>query len=487
MKQILYFVLLVALLGCQDKVVSPRVVDKFPDIYPDYTFVTVPENIAALNFTFKNQSFELIDVVIEGKAGKTIHVQGDEYIQLPDDEWKQILSYNKGCALNVTVALKQEGKWNLYRSFKIYVSKYSMDERLVYRLIAPGYEVYSKMGIYQRDLTSFNQTPIVENTLIPGTCVNCHSFNQNNPKMMSLHVRGAQSGTMIMRNGQMNVLNTKTDSTMSPCVYPYWHPSGRYIAYSVNQTKQAFHEVCHERVEVFDAASDVMVLDLNNNKLISCHQLKTANLETFPVFSPDGKSLYFCAAKKRDIQTGYKEIKYSLCKIDFDASSGTFGNQVDTLVSASVTKKSISFPRPSFDGKYIMFTMSDYGNFSIWHKEADLFLYDVKKHTYRAINEVNSKNTESFHDWSSNSHWFVFSSRRGDGLYTRPYFSSIDENGVATKPFLLPQKDPRVYDHQLTSFNIPEFTTSEVEVNLSEFESKMSSTDKAKLMFNCQK
>jgi len=71
---------------------------------------------------------------------------------------------------------------------------------------------------------------------------------------------------------------------------------------------------------------------------------------------------------------------------------------------------------------------------------------------------VNSSETESYHSWSSSSRWFVFSSRRIDGLYTRPYIAYIDENGNAAKPFLLPQRDPNFYDEFMKSFNIPEFT-----------------------------
>ena len=288
---------------------------------------------------------------------------------------------------------------------------------------------------------------------------------------------------MLLVDGKMEMLNTKTDSTLSACVYPYWHPSGKFIAYSVNKTKQAFHEVCNERVEVFDEASDVVVYNVLTNQLTSTKLLRSDDLETFPVFSPDGNTLYFCSSKKQDIQTGYKKIKYSLCKIDFNPATGAFGSKVDTLVSAARTSKSVSFPRPSFDGKFLMFTLSDYGNFSIWHREADLYLLTLKNGTFRAINEVNSNETESFHDWSSNSHWFVFSSRRGDGLYTRPYFASIDENGKATKPFMLPQKDPRFYDNSLNSFNVPEFVTSKVKVDAAEFESMALTKNRKKVTF----
>jgi hypothetical protein len=465
---------LTALAGCKEAVRSPAQVNKYPKLYPDYTEVTVPATIAPLNFTIKADIFDRIDVVVTGKQKGTIHVQDKEVIQFPEKEWRRLLMDNKGSDIEMLVSIKDKNGWKQYKSFPIHVSNYPIDYGLVYRMIAPGYEVYSKMGIYQRNLSDFEQQPIVENTLVPGMCVNCHAFNQNNPAIMNLHIRGQHGATMLQVDGNMQLFNTKTDSTISACVYPYWHPSGKYIAYSVNATKQAFHEVRDERIEVFDEASDVVVYDLVHNQLLSCPQLKTENFETFPVFSPDGNTLYFCSATKRtDIQADYKNIKYSLCKIAFDPATGVFGDKIDTLISAVQTGKSISFPRPSFDGKYLMYTQSDYGNFSIWHKEADLYLLDLKTGTSRPLQEVNSDNTESFHDWSSNSRWFVFSSRRGDGLYTRLYIASMDDTGHASKPFMLPQKDPRFYDACLFSYNVPEFVISPVELSANKLEKKL--------------
>jgi hypothetical protein len=66
---------------------------------------------------------------------------------------------------------------------------------------------------------------------------------------------------------------------------------------------------------------------------------------------------------------------------------------------------------------------------------------------------------------SSNSKWFVFSSRRIDGLYTRPYIAWIDDKGEVSKPFLLPQKDPDHYDFNLRSFNVPELVQGRVKAN----------------------
>ena len=79
------------------------------------------------------------------------------------------------------------------------------------------------------------------------------------------------------------------------------------------------------------------------------------------------------------------------------------------------------------------------------------------------MDEVNSDDVESYHSWNSNSRWLVFSSRRIDGLYTRPYLVHIDENGTSGKPFVLPQKDPDFYSRFMFSYNIPEFVKGKVE------------------------
>ena len=105
-----------------------------------------------------------------------------------------------------------------------------------------------------------------------------------------------------------------------------------------------------------------------------------------------------------------------------------------------------------------MFTTANHGYFTIWHPEADLWLLDLETGATRPLTEVNSPRAESFHNWSSNSRWFLFTSRRSDGLYSRIYFSSLTPDGKATKPFLLPQRNPKAYDRtSLYSFNTPEF------------------------------
>jgi hypothetical protein len=350
-----------------------------PQICPDYLGVTIPVNIAPLNFNIADEKAVCIDAVITDRHGNSLHSQGEESVDLDMDDWHQLLAQNPGDSLSVTVSAKYDDGWHTYRPFAIYVSPDSIDYGLCYRLIAPGYEVWSKMGIYERDLSSFDERALIENTQFEG-CVNCHSFNRGNPADMSLHIRGPHGATLLRHNDSPVIAyNTKTDQTLGFCVYPYWHPSGRYVAYSTNATSQLFHSSDSNRIEVFDTASDLQVYDVEKNELLLSPLLKQDSIyETFPVFSADGRSLYFCAA--RAIPEGSQlldSIRYNLCRIDFDPETGKFGNRIDTIINAEAQHKSVSFPRPSYDGRFLCYTLSDYGQFSIWHHEADLYLLDL--------------------------------------------------------------------------------------------------------------
>ena len=449
--------------ACTETVSDARQEAGQPRIYPDYIGVTIPVNIAPLDFNLADETALLVDAVITDGHGNSLHSQGDETVDFDIDEWHALLGQNQGDSLSVVVSAKYEDGWRTYKPFSIYVSPDSIDYGLCYRLIEPGYEVWSRMGIYERDLSSFEERPLIENTQFEG-CVNCHSFNRGNPADMSLHIRGKHGATLLRQDyGPVTAYNTRTDKTLGLCVYPYWHPSGRYIAYSTNTTNQLFHNASPNRVEVFDTASDLQVYDVERNELLLSPLLKQDSIyETFPVFSADGRSIYFCAA--RALPEGSLQldsIRYSLCRIGFDPETGTFGDHIETVVDAPAQQKSVSFPRPSYDGRFLCYTLSDYGQFSIWHHEADLWLLDLATGESLPMDGANSKDTESFHNWSTNSRWLVLSSRRDDGLFTRPYFCHVDKDGNVTKAFMLPQRNPRqFYRGRFMSFNVPDFITA---------------------------
>lgn len=466
MKYYLYTILIFLLsIGCSNNNDSVINLEVYPELFPDLMEVTIPYNISPLNFTVK-EGVDGTKVIIENGtyAIKINSKNGD--ITIPFRKWKKLLSDSKGEALNFNISVKKGTQWESYKSFFVYVSSDPIDKYIAYRLIPPGYELWSKMGIYQRNLENYEQSVIFENSLTGGSCVNCHSFPLQNPDKMLFHMRQVYPGSILIDNGHIHKLNTKTDEIMSSLVYPSWHPSGDYIAFSVNNTQQLFHQNHENRIEVYDSNSDVVIYDVNNNEIFTSVELFSQGVfETFPTFSPDGKTIYFCTADSVEMPKYYQSVKYSLCSISFDPITRTFGDKIDTLYNAKLYDKSVSFPRVSPDGKSLMFTLSDYGNFSIWHKEADLFLMDLSTGKFNSLDKLNSDDVESYHSWSSNSRWVVFSSRRLDGLYTRLYIAHIDNQGNPGKPFLLPQEKHNYYNDFIYSYNVPEFITDKVKVS----------------------
>lgn len=458
--------LLILVSACSEQVSVAHFSDAQAPIYPDYSDVTIPANIAPLNFKLEVENFDDSALLIVDGTD-TLTVKGDEgNFVIPPKRWKEMLARHKGDSLRMYVCEKKNGIWTAYLPFSIYVANEEIDSHLAYRLIAPGYSLWAKMGIYQRNLETYEEKAIYENHVGMGNCVNCHSFKMQNPDQMLFHIRSHGGGTFIYNEGVKEKLNTKTDHTISNLVYPSWHPSGRFVAFSVNSTFQLFHTKDPKRIEVYDEASDVVVYDVANHEIVSSPILSTEGaFETFPTFSPDGKWLYFCSSKAVTMPNDYAQARYSLCRTSFNPETRQFGEAIDTLYSAFKQGGSVSFPRVSPNGDCLVFTLSNYGQFSIWHKEADLYRLDLNSGEVAPLTAWNSGDTESYHSWSSNGRWMIFSSRRDDGLYTRPYIGYIAADGTPKKPFMLPQENPKGYYTDLQfSYNIPELITGEVDL-----------------------
>ena len=441
--------------------------EELPQIFPDYIGVTVPAGIAPLNFDLPEE-YTKVYARVSDSHGNKITAKG-RYAGFNVKQWHRLTENNIGQTLSVTVTGYKDGKWEQFRPFLIYVSEFPLnDYGLTYRKFAPGYETYSKIGIYQRNIHNFDEEPILEGTLLPGQCMGCHTANATDPAQFLFHLRGVHGATVVQRDGERKWLETKTDSTISRAAYSYWHPSGEYIAHSNNHIRQLFWTGNNERyIEVYDGASDVVVHNVEEDYLIRSPYLMTEDFETYPVFSSDGKTLYFCSAPKVDVPAQAEDLHYNLCAISFDKETETFGDQVDTLINAHAVGKSVTLPRPSYDGRWILYSYADFGCFPINHKESDLWLMDLQDGSTHPLEKANSSYTESFHNWSSDSHWILFASRRGDSLYSCVYLAEIDENGNASKAFLLPQKDPAFYHKTLFTFNVPDFTKDKVKFKAS--------------------
>jgi len=467
-----------AIVGCSGPSVPEVFTDSkaLPKIYPDYIDVTIPINIAPLTFELDEEADDMIaryafegeEIVCQGKA------------QPGMDEWRALTEKAKGNAITVDVYACKADQWTHYKPFNIFVSPDSIDSYLSYRLIYPSFVSYEALTINQRCLENYEESVIFSNMLIStdenGQCINCHSVKNYNPDSLQFHARQHKGGTLMAFNGDIRKINLKTDSTLSAGVYPAWHPTHNYIAYSVNNTGQSFHTRNNEKIEVQDLYSDLILYDIDLNEVTTVEN-DTTEWECYPCWAPDGKTLYFVSAKfivqdysrrDREIIDRYQEFKYNLYKKSFDPTTKHFGPR-ELVFDAAATGQSVTLPRVSPDGRYLMVSIGDYGVFHIWHRSGDLLLIDLQNGNIRKPNEINSPDTESFHNWSSNGRWVLFSSRRLDGNFTRLYLAYFDKNGRGRKPFVIPQKIPDYYTQFYKSYNIPEFMKGPVTISPQQF------------------
>ncbi len=422
--------------------------DVLPPIYPDYCDVTIPENIAPLNFLLRADC-----EAIEVKAGElTLNASGNEVV-FDIDDWKTLMQQSADKEIEVTITALINGTWKQYKSFKWQVVSDKVDPYLTYRLIEPDYEIWNHVQIQQRCVENFDVNALGHYDQLENRCMNCHTYANQDPKLSMMYVRGPGGGAILNRDGVLSKLN------IPGSVYFGFSPTGRYITYSTQKIIPAFHSLASKRLEVYDAASNVYVADTQEHRVISSPLLSDSlKFETFPTFSPDGKYIYYCSADTVSLPQDIKNLQYSLVRIPFDESTGTIGTQVDTLFS----ERSVCHPRISPDGRFILYTVADYGTFPIWHPEADLQMMNLQTGAVDSLSIVNSQKSDTYHSWSSNSRWFVFASKRDDGLYGKPYFCYVDKDGKAHKPFCLPQEHPQFYDNNLKSFNAPELGKGKV-------------------------
>lgn len=446
--------LLILLTACTPMPHDVKQSEDEADVYPDYKDVTIPVNIAPLNFLVRGAE------AVEVKVGDlTINSRGGN-VEFDMRDWRKLLEAYDTIEVEVT-ALK-DGQWTAYKHFHWYVVADSIDSYLTYRLIEPDYSVWSRLQIKQRCVENFDEYALSDYNLIGDRCMNCHTTANQNPRLSMMYVRGEGGGAILNQGGRLRKLNIKTPDMPDNSTYFGFAPSGRYVVFSSNVVIAAVHASAIKRLEVYDTASDIYVADIEKNKIIRSALLSDPNqLETFPTFSPDGKYIYYCTSPRVDLPQKYKSLKYVLARIPFDEATGIIGAQVDTLLAV----RSVCHPRISPDGKKILFTVQDYGTFPIWHKESDLWMLDLRTGVVNTLQAVNSDQSDTYHSWSSNSRWFVFASKRDDGLYGKPYFCYVDKNGKAHKPFCLPQRDPTFYDDFLKSFNAPEMAKGRIPFN----------------------
>jgi len=454
-------------------------IDRPAKVQPDFAGSVIPPNIAPLNFIIQQDGAGYF-VRIHSENGKPIEIFSRKpTILIPKRAWHELLDSNRGRQLNMDIFVESSAAtsssngeiigWSRFQALTARIAPEDIDTFLVYRKIRPGHGTWRNMGIYQRNLSSFDESTILDNGYFKNGCVNCHTFSGNRAEKMIISIRSADYGSsaLLVEGDKVRKIGTKFG-------YTSWHPSGRVAAFSVNNVKQFFHSAASEVRDVIDFDS-VMAYYLVDSKTVKTtpNLARKDRLETYPTWSADGRYLYFCSApitwaNRNAVPETYDQIKYDLVRTSYDIDRDQWG-PLESVLSAEDTGLSILLPRISPDGRWLLFCMCDYGCFPVYQHSSDLYMMDLEaaqqtgEHKHRRL-DINSNKSESWHSWSSNSRWIVFSSKRDSGVFTRIYIAYVETNGKVHKPIRLPQKNPAYYDSCLWTYSVPELITEPVRV-----------------------
>jgi tetratricopeptide (TPR) repeat protein len=453
-----------------------KTIDKIPKIQPDYSNITIPPNIAPLNFYIDEDGTKYY-VKIYSKNGIGIIIKSkDSGIKIPIKQWKKLLKQNTNNTLFIDIHIMRNNIWFKYNTIKNQIADDPIDNYIVYRLIYPQFYIKNRMDIYQRNIENYSKKRII--TQKEG-CFNCHTFYQYRPDKFLVQARIYKKNYLLLNyNNKISLITPRLKRPGS--AYLSWHPSGDMFAVSTDMGVFVWNFIAgkgaEEVLEYTDTDADMAIYNIETNTVTTTRDIaKKERMETHPAWTPDGKYLYFLSAP-RVPKEEYDKVKYDLMRIRYNIDTDKWGT-LETVISSKENGMGCTFPRFSPDGKYLLFCMTDRGSFSILRKSTDLYLMDMKTNQYRRL-EINSDRTDSYHAWSSNSRWISFVSKRGDAIFGKVYISYFDSTGRTHKQFLLPQKDPYFYDTFAKTYHRVEFLSEPVNMSLPYLNKIISDTSK---------
>ncbi len=304
------------------------------------------------------------------------------------------------------------------------------------------------------------------------TCGNCHSFSLDG-KTLGMDIDGPQGdkGTYAIKTLEKNTTIDYNDiitwNSFEP--KPKDHktigflsrmsPDGQYVVSTVNESLFVTNFKNFRYLQVFYPTRGILAY--YSRATGEMEALPGADDPTYvhvdPVWSPDGKWLVFARAEAFDpFVEGQRpatyandpnepQIQYSLYRIPFNEGRG---GKAERIVGASDNGMSNTFPKISPDGKWIVWVKCKNGQ--LMRPDGRLWIMPFEGGEPREM-ICNTDNMNSWHSFSPNSRWMVFSSKT-NRPYTEAFLTHIDEDGNDTPAILVPNctADNR-------AVNLPEF------------------------------
>jgi tetratricopeptide (TPR) repeat protein len=189
-----------------------------------------------------------------------------------------------------------------------------------------------------------------------------------------------------------------------------------------------------------------------------------AFVQSNPTWSPDGQYVVFArskayhkasAADPRGVLLNEKDVpefverrepfKFDLYRVPFNDGKG---GKAEPIEGASHNGMSNYFAKFSPDGQWIVFCKAK--DFMLLMPDSELFIIPAAGGEARRL-RANTPLMNSWHSFSSNGRWLVFSSKAYTP-YTQLFLTHIDEEGNSTPPVVLER-----FTAKDRAANIPEF------------------------------
>lgn len=239
---------------------TARQVARRARIRPDYADIVVPPNIAPLNFVIQEPA-KRYHVRIGSVVGPPVEVASrDGKVEIPLRAWRRLLTANTDREFSIQVfALAEDGQWDVFEPALNKVAAEPVDPYLFYRFINSVFTMWVDVSMHERRLEDFEERLIVDSDALNVGCVNCHTFLHGRPDTMLLHMRhgplpaGYGSGMVMVREGKVSLVDTRTPQSLGPAGFTTWHRSGRLMVFSMNRVTQFFHGATTEVREVVDS------------------------------------------------------------------------------------------------------------------------------------------------------------------------------------------------------------------------------------------
>jgi len=401
------------------------------------------------------------------------------------DQWKAIKRRSREKKATVTIlAVNHAERETILSGASISIST-SSDEvgaPLFYReVILPFIKAVrdpSRLRWRFGEISSAQQPPIVMEKL--PVCGNCHSFSADGSTLgMDVDYANSKGSYVIQATTEEMYLKKdniitwddykKEEDEFTFGLLSQISPDGKYVISTVKDRSVFIPRPDLAFSQLFFPIKGILVV--YNRQTRTFKALPGADdkqlVQSNPVWSPDGKHIVFArnkvyhikhvrdrkavllnAEESREFVKEGKTFLFDLYQIPFNNGKG--GKAVP-LEGASHNGVSNYFPKYSPDGKWIVFCRAK--SFMLLQPDSELYIIPAAGGEARRL-RCNTSRMNSWHSWSPNSRWLVFSSKP-DSPYTQLFLTHINKEGRSSPPVVLSW-----FTAPDRAANIPEFVNT---------------------------